>query len=213
MKTKIIAIAIVAIMAMPFIAHGQEADSIAVESKSELSFAEQPRNEITASIGVVSAFGGVFDFFKVVFEGVGNSIGNNYKTDTKFIGTYGLDYYYQVNKWFRPGAKIVYEGLTTTVRDSTNAIVNHYNTSTLSIMPSVQFSYLNKKHVKLYSGIDIGLGTIFDDNKQSSGTSSTFCAFNLTVIGIRVGNNNIYGMVETNIGMDALIKGGFGVRF
>ncbi|MBQ2077941.1 MAG: hypothetical protein II471_10580, partial [Bacteroidales bacterium] len=75
MKTKIIAIAIVAIMAMPFIANGQEADSIAVESKSEVSFAEQPRNEITASIGVVSAFGGVFDFFKVVFEGVGNSIG------------------------------------------------------------------------------------------------------------------------------------------
>ena len=212
MKTKIIAIAIAAMLAMPFIANGQETDSIAVESKSEVSFAEQPRNEITASIGVISAFGGVFDFFKVVFEGVGNGLAGN-KTDTKFIGTYGVDYYYQVNKWFRPGAKVVYEGLTTTVRDSTNAILNHYNTSTLSIMPSVQFSYLNRKYVKLYSGIDLGVGTIFDDNKQGSGTSSTFCAFNLTVIGIRVGNENIYGMVETNIGMDALIKGGFGVRF
>ena len=179
---------------------------------STYDYKDAPRNEISASIGVVSAFGGVFDFFKVLIEGVGNGIAGN-KTDTKFIGTYGLDYYYQVNKWFRPGAKVVYEGLTTTIRDSTNAIVNHYNTSTLSVMASSQFSYLNKKHVKLYSGIDLGIGTIFDDNKKGSGTTSTFCAFNVTVIGIRVGNDNIFGLVETNIGMDALIKAGFGARF
>ena len=67
--------------------------------------------------------------------------------------------------------------------------------------------------MKLYSGIDLGVGTIFDDNKKGSGKPSVFFAFNVTPIGIRVGNDRIYGLVETNIGMDALIKGGFGIRF
>lgn len=212
MKTKIISIAVIAMMALPFVANGQENDSIVVETKSDLTLSSMPKNEISTSIGVVSAFGGVFDFFKVLVEGVGNGIAGN-KTGTKFIGTYGIDYYYQVNSWFRPGAKVVYEGLTTTIYDSTDVIINHYNTSTLSVMPSVQFSYFNKKHVKLYSGIDLGVGTIFDDNKKGSGKPSVFFAFNVTPIGIRVGNDRIYGLVETNIGMDALIKGGFGIRF
>ena len=38
-------------------------------------------------------------------------------------------------------------------------------------------------------------------------------AFNLTVIGVRAGNDKIFGVVEANIGMDALIKAGVGVRF
>ena len=207
MKTNVIIIAFAfsVLALMPYLALAQEQDTM-IESKSEVpyDYSLAPRNEISTSIGTVSAFGGIFDLFKVVIEGVGNGLSKNYRTDTKFIGTYGLDYYYQVNKWFRPGAKIVYEGLTTSIYDTTDALVNHYNTSTLSIMPSVQLSYLNRKYVKLYSGID---------NKQGSNTSSTFFAFNLTVLGVRVGNDRIFGVVETNIGMDALIKGGFGVRF
>lgn len=215
MKTKeiIIAFAISALTVMPFFAFGQEQDTV-VESKSQkFDYTSAPRNEISTSIGTVSAFGGIFDMFKVVIEGVANGLSKNYRTDTKFIGTYGLDYYYQVNSWCRPGAKVVYEGLTTSVYDTTNVLVNHYNTSTLSIMPSVQFSYLNRKYVKLYSGLDLGVAFIFDDNKQNSSVSSTLFAFNLTVLGVRVGNDRIFGVVETNIGMDALIKGGFGVRF
>lgn len=216
MKTNVIIIAFAfsVLALMPYLALAQEQDTM-IESKSEVpyDYSLAPRNEISTSIGTVSAFGGIFDLFKVVIEGVGNGLSKNYRTDTKFIGTYGLDYYYQVNKWFRPGAKIVYEGLTTSIYDTTDALVNHYNTSTLSIMPSVQLSYLNRKYVKLYSGIDLGVAVIFDDNKQGSNTSSTFFAFNLTVLGVRVGNDRIFGVVETNIGMDALIKGGFGVRF
>jgi len=215
MKTKVIAI-VAALMLTPIFALGQENDKYLeaeVPNNNSYDYSLAPRNEISTSIGTVSAFGGIFDMFKVIIEGVANSLGNNYRTDTKFIGTYGLDYYYQVNKWFRPGTKIVYEGLTTSIYDTTDALVNHYNTSTLSVMPSVQFSYLNRKYVKLYSGIDLGVAVIFDDNKQGSNTSSTFFAFNLTVLGVRVGNDRIFGVVETNIGMDALIKGGFGVRF
>ncbi|MBO7133932.1 MAG: hypothetical protein J6W06_07230 [Bacteroidales bacterium] len=218
MKAKVIAIAlaIFSMTVMPFVASGQEQDSITSKiymqepETSTYSFDMAPRNEISISAGTISGFGAFFDFFKVIFEGIGNGISKK-NTDTKFIGTYGIDYYYQVNPWFRPGAKFVYEGLKTTVSDSTG-IVNQYNTSTISLMASVQFTYLNKKYVKLYSGIDLGVTNISDNNKNSS-VSSTILGANITLIGIRVGNDYIFGVVETNIGMDALIKAGFGVRF
>jgi len=203
-------------LVLPFIAKGQEQDSTTSkiymqepETKA-YSFDMASRNEISVSVGTISGFGAVFDFFKVLIEGIGNSFSHK-GTDTKFIGTYGIDYYYQVNKWFRPGAKFVYEGLSTTVTDSTG-IVNKYYTSTISLMPSVQFTYLNKKYVKLYSGFDIGITNLSDTNKANS-NSSTILGLNITPIGIRVGNEHVFGVIETNIGMDALIKGGIGVRF
>jgi len=214
MKTKATITAIIFLMltALSLRTFGQEQVYMEADEGSSYSYLDAPRNEIGTSIGVVSAFGGLFDMFKLVFEGIGNSLGDN-KVDTRFIGTYGFDYYYQVNSWFRPGAKFVYEGLATSVYDSTDVLLNHYHTSTMSVMPSVEFSYLNKRYVKLYSGIDLGVGVIFDNNKKSSSTPSTFFAFNITPIGVRFGNENIYGMVETNIGVDAMIKAGFGARF
>ena len=218
MKTKLIAIiiAIAAMVAMPLITFGQEQDSVVSEVSTEKAYYNDDfnmhNNEISVSVGTISGFGAFFDFFKVLFEGIGNGLSKK-NTDTKFIGTYGIDYYYQVNPWFRPGAKFVYEGLTTTVTDTTGAVVNHYNTSTISFLASVQFSYLNRKYVKLYSGIDLGLTLIGDNNKQNSNPGNALFGFNLTVIGIRVGNDRIFGLVETNFGMDALIKAGLGVRF
>jgi len=219
MKTKVIviAMAIMALISMPLFVIGQEELSTTneiyltdQETDIYLSDDMSPRNEISVSAGTISGFGAVFDLFKVLIEGIGNSFSHR-GTDTKFIGTYGMDYYYQVNPWLRPGAKFVYEGLSTTITDSTG-VVNKYYTSTISVMPSVQFSYFNKKYVKLYSGFDIGVTNISDNNKNTS-NSSTILGLNLTLLGIRVGNEHIYGVVETNIGMDAILKAGLGVRF
>ena len=214
MKTKatLIILLVMTLTAMPFVSSGQDQDSVKnKQTDIYLSDITPNSNEISVSAGTVSGFGAVVDVLKIVIEGVGNGITHN-KADTKFVGTYGIDYYYQVNKWLRPGAKFIYEGLSTTISDSTGTVVNHYYTSTISFMPSVQFSYLNRKYVKMYSGIDLGLTVLFDNNKQNSNSQPLF-GFNITLVGIRVGNDRIYGLLETNIGMDALIKAGFGVRF
>lgn len=212
MKTKVVAIAFAILMAVPFVSYSQE-EPVTSAPKYYYDDETVHRNEISATIGTTSGAGTIIDLFKIVIEGVANSIGKNYKTDTKFIGTYGIDYYYQVNSWFRPGVKIGYEGLVTNVYDTTMNLVNHYHTSTVTVMPSVQFSYLNRKYVKLYSGIDIGFACFFDNNKNNTSPGTTIFAMNLTPIGIRVGNEWVYGLVETNIGFDAFIKAGIGVRF
>ena len=91
MKTNVIIIAFAfsVLALMPYLALAQEQDTM-IESKSEVTYdySLAPRNEISTSIGTVSAFGGIFDLFKVVIEGVGNGLSKNYRTDTKFNGTY-----------------------------------------------------------------------------------------------------------------------------
>ena len=212
MRTVIIAA--VFAMAVPCMAWGQEPQNIGTPGNPPFADSyRSPVSEVSVSVGIVSGFGCMYDFFKVLVEGVANAIGNHYKTETDFIGTYGLDYYAQVKSWLRPGVKVVYEGLCTKVWDTTNVLVNKYYTTTLSFMPSVQFSYLNRRHVKLYSGIDLGVTFLFDNNKQSSGNATTLFALNATPIGVRFGNDRMFGLVETNLGMDALVKAGFGMRF
>ncbi len=200
---------VLAVMMMPFRSWGQDTE-VRRDMPADNGGGE-PKNEISASVGIPSGFGTVFDLFKVIIEGTVNAIGGHQNTETNFIGTYGLDYHYQVNSWFRPGLKLVYEGLSTKVTDTNNLLVKQYYTTTLSIMPGVQFSYLNRKHVKLYSAVELGVTFLFDNNKPAY--STTLFAVNVTPFGLRAGNEKIFGMMETNLGMDALIKAGVGVRF
>ena len=106
----------------------------------------------------------------------------------------------------------------------------------ITAMLSMQFTYVNNDLVKLYSGIDLGAGyarwtlseiydkpipELNDDLKMikqirdacPNGSSNKFMpAFNITALGINVGTF-VYGMAELNIGMEAPVKIGFGVRF
>jgi hypothetical protein len=82
-------------------------------------------------------------------------------------------------------------------------------------MPSVRFTYLNRPWVRLYSGVDVGVG-YFIDNKdnvsESTRSGNFFFAFNVTPIGVNVGKK-FYGMFETNFGFDSVFKVGLGARF
>lgn len=207
MKSKILSIIAVILTIIPIASNGQEIEKV-----------EAPQNEISISAGTSSGFGSIVGIFKAIGEGIAGGIDKNKDYQTKLTGTYGIDYYYQVNSWFRVGGKAVYEGYNTKViNDTTGALIEKYNISFVSVMPSVQFSYLNKGLVKLYSGADIGASFIMIPDKKEDGTRYTSCqpifAFNIVPIGIRVGNEKVFGLVETNIGYDAFIKAGIGIRF
>ncbi len=205
MKTRISIIIVMALVIFPQFLFSQE---------SEME--NYPHNEISVSAGTPTGFGSFVGLFKAIGEGIAAGIGKS-EYHTKHTGTYGIDYYYQMNSWLRVGGKAVYEGYNTTVNDTLGVVVDKYNISFVSVMPSVQFSYLNKKLVKLYSGVDLGASFILCPDKKEDGTPYTSCqaifAFNIVPIGIRVGNDKVYGLVETNLGYDAFIKAGIGVRF
>ena len=80
-------------------------------------------------------------------------------------------------------------------------------------MPSVRFIYLNKPVVKLYAGIDIGINVMWDGKKAGENAyHQCLFAFDITPVGLMVGKK-WYGLLEANIGVDALLKIGVGYRF
>lgn len=169
-------------------------------------------NELAVSAGCISGMGSIFG----VVSGISDDIAsrNDYTQTTKHTGTYGLDYYHHFNKWLRIGGKFVYEGFNTRVtNDSTGNVVQKSNISLFTLMPSVQFSYLNKRCVKLYSGIDIGATFSLQNIDGAFTNQNCIFAINLTLIGIRVGNERIFGLAEANFGYDAFIKAGVGLKF
>ena len=88
-------------------------------------------------------------------------------------------------------------------------------------MPSVRFNYLNRPWVRLYSGLDLGVGYLFSgsssrskDGEEESGSKNNnfIFAFNVTAFGVNVGKK-FYGLFELNAGYDAIVKVGIGARF
>jgi hypothetical protein len=103
----------------------------------------------------------------------------------------------------------------------------------------MQFTYLNTRIVKLYSGLDIGLGIVLwnrsdmfdkdltaaalvnDDVKRIQELQKRYPngkevkwlpAGDITLLGLNVGTR-VYGLAEINLGLDALVKVGIGARF
>ncbi|MBR6116690.1 MAG: hypothetical protein IKP93_04355, partial [Paludibacteraceae bacterium] len=139
-----------------------------------------------------------------------------------FFGNYGLQYYCQMNRWCRIGAKANWEMDGYVVNNSSKADavrIGYTTNNTVSLVFSTQFTYLNRPKVQLYSGADVGAGlhimhTRYDDkSKPAEDNIVPLFAFNLTPIGVAFGSWPVYGYVETNLGYDALIKAGVGVHF
>ena len=184
---------------------------------------EDQRNSLSISAGYVSGF----FFSKLLVAWIGPAASHARKTD--YYGSYGLQYHYQVNSWCRVGAKFNWEGedydMWTGKKDDASAVKKGVTFGhALSLVASAQFTYLNREHVQLYSGLDAGVGTYISDVKYLPGHTDSdgnthpvnatwLPAFNLTPIGVAFGSWRVFGYVETNIGYEAFAKVGLGVHF
>lgn len=125
----------------------------------------------------------------------------------KSTGQIGVQYGYNALKWLRVGGRFSYLG----------SYYPGYEPYTHSCKVSgrVDFTYLNRRYVMLYSGVELGVGinynvykTSFDDNfiKPS-------LVVGVTPIGIQVGGSHVFGMAELGIGSIEIIRAGIGIRF
>ena len=215
----------------------QEVDSISTESAQTSEtiqpveylagdpapFYYQQRNSLSISAGYVSGF----FFSKLIIAWIGPAASHARKTD--YYGSYGLQYHYQVNSWCRVGAKFNWEGedydMWTGKKDDETAVKKGVTFGhTLSLVASAQFTYFNREHVQIYSGLDAGVGTYISDVKYLPGyedsdgnthpvNATWLPAFNITPIGVAFGSWRVFGFVETNIGYEAFAKAGLGVHF
>ncbi|MGM9806249.1 MAG: hypothetical protein ACI3Z7_07475 [Candidatus Aphodosoma sp.] len=135
------------------------------------------------------------------------------------LPTFSLSYYYAVKPWLHIGGELYYEGEYYIIRDR---VTNNYGgvagRTSLNILPTIRFQYFNRRIVGLYSGLSLGLHlNIESGNKLYDPTASnSYCtalpAFQLTAIGIRVGNR-IFGTAEIGVGNKGIATIGIGARF
>lgn len=154
--------------------------SLSIMAQNDYDWQSQ-RHFFSASIGTPS-MQGVIDF--------------DYGNGTS-IGSYTLQYGYNAIKWMRVGASVNYEGFASKIQTYHRAV----------FLARVDFTYLNRQFVKLYSGVGMGI------QYASVGDFPVRYAYNITPIGIHAGSDRIFALAELNLGATDFMRVGFGVHF
>ena len=147
---------------------------------------------------------------------------------------FSFDYHFRASKWFWLGittASGYYKGTVDYIEgvvpavDLPNVPVYswHEKEHQFVIMPEVRFSYLNRPHVTLYSGLSMGLlinrgncyrGTIPEElYHPGENHTSVFSAFQLTAFGVKAGAKHWFGSFELGAGIKGFVNLGLGYEF
>lgn len=181
--------------------------------------ASAQKSEVKISYGDALAF--------EVSEGIGNLFidafdGNH--SDTRGYGTFSAGYRYSVNR-FSFGADLSYIPFKTDVRLKGSMNVDYRSDDNyLVVLPTADYKYLERGYVKLYGSLGAGMvfghssykGKTVAGKKYVDGMSSnsqTAFAFQITPIGIRVGNDLIGGFAEIGFGMKSFVCAGLSITF
>jgi hypothetical protein len=160
---------------------------------------------------------------------------------------YALSTHFRVNKWFWVGVMVSYahiddieskrplmdnsqdHGVQPQETNTGPICIRRYNVFTL--MPELRFSYLNREHLTLYSGISIGITKFFgkftildiaeegpihpyfttDENSNSAPT--LFASAHVTLIGVKVGWKHLFASAELGAGFKGIGAVGIGYEF
>lgn len=163
------------------------------------------RHEISVSYGTIPTTDWIDFYSDVLVTGL---LGE--ATDFSSWGTINATYNFRLTKIIALGGTFTYShnknGASTEERFRAE---NTYFT----FLPNAKFNWVNKKYFTLYSRA--GLGISFRHAKYNSDGStdnSTLCAFQVSPIGIEVGNA-VAGFVEVGIGTSGILQGGIRCRF
>ena len=192
------------------------------------------RNEFR--LGVSDPFGlWLLKNEQVDFLTVGDFDASIIQENRHFTPVVSFDYHFRASKWFWLGLTTAYcyykgavdyvEGFVAAV-DLPNVPVYSWQEKEhqFVIMPEVRFSYLNRPHVTLYSGLAMGV-LINRGNCYRGGTvpenlyhpdenhTSAFAAFQLTAFGLKAGAKHWFGSFEAGFGIKGIVNLGVGYEF
>ncbi len=138
----------------------------------------------------------------------------------KVTPAFSLSYYYELKAWLQLGAVVGYAGLYEGVYDRPSGDYLAMSSRTaMTVMPSVNFVYLRRRYVSLYSGVSLGLTLGYTKNYElapeilAPKTWQCFPRTHFTFLGARFGGR-IYGVAELGFGAKgAYTNVGIGCRF
>ncbi|MDN3694610.1 hypothetical protein QWZ06_21225 [Chryseobacterium tructae] len=160
--------------------------------------------EIAASYGTPSVYGTAYDLGSAIV----GSLSDTKSPSSNGVAALGVMVYSKNMNW-RYGIDVTNEFFGKTESVSKQSIT--------SILPKVDYFWLRKNKLGLYSGGSIGVNFtsttyVNKNNKKENKDSSTGFGFNVVPIGLRYGGD-LSVFVETNIGMKGIAQAGVAYRF
>lgn len=174
--------------------------------------------------------------YTTFFDYGGERVGTT-STDYHFTPVVSLDYHYRAAKWFWIGLSTGYSFMKEKLYPGNVVSPDGFHWDCKEhhflIMPSLRFSYLNRPHVTLYSGLAVGV--LINRGNRYYGDLSTLpefapatwglvpaelpdhtsagSAFQLTAFGVKAGAKHWFGSFEAGVGIKGFVNLGVGYEF
>lgn len=173
-------------------------------------------------LGVSDPLG--FTYLRELFGSsiLGEPIDGISPTKQIFTPVFSMDYHYRASKWFWLGLTAGYNLYKEKGYGEPENLTWQYKEHHFLIMPSLRFSYLNRPHLTLYSGLSVGLyikhGREYRDDDClirpiTTDHNRVFSAFQLTAFGLKAGAKHWFGSFELGAGIKGFVNFGVGYEF
>ena len=141
----------------------------------------------------------------------------SYECRTNVTPLFSFSYHFRLRKWLWIGATQTFSDVYQNIISPEGDIETRLNEYAISTILDVRFSYLNRKHVTLYSGLGLGLmlkgyDSRYDGNYFSGGVTIT-SVYQLTAFGVKAGSGHWFGNLELGCGYKGFISGGVSYDF
>lgn len=151
----------------------------------------------------------------------------SYDSPEKISPVISGSYHYRVTPWFWVGLSMNYAHYTKNINvryawddPSAMRVEGTRSYHLLGIMPDIRFSYLNRPHVTLYSGLSVGVDLHIPGKYEGNETYKDYypdplfySAFQATLFGVKAGGSHWFGSFELGAGYKGIASLGVGYEF
>lgn len=172
--------------------------------------AQDCKNEI----GVFYGFASASNLLSIITSSISAAAGDQ----SSFWGPVGVEYYYHVSPVVGVGAVAAYAGCKA---EDKKTHQDDLTETFITVMPSVKFNWLRKKHFGLYSAASAGVlfcSVSCNDNAKAADPNAkdetvAVFMFQATAIGAEFGGEQLRGFVEAGIGEKGQLCAGLRYKF
>lgn len=184
------------------VAPTEEKKAASTATKDDFNWQEH-RHNLMVSLGAPSLL--AYPFTSLTF------LLTKGEAKTTFTGSVGVEYDYNALKWLRVGGRLGYQGIFVHGYESPQINKVHM----LTIGGRLDFTYLNRRKLRLYSGLELGASFCFSKSKTQDGNKLFIPWFDAGIIpfGLQAGGEHVYFMSELSIGTVECCRVGLGYRF
>lgn len=177
---------------------------------------QSPKHELAVSYGLITS-NQFIDVMKEVFTAV-FSFGTYDKANKHYLGSYHLTYKYAPIDQLLIGLTGSIDKSKGDLLDENDVVDGEYSTTYSTAIVSVDYRYLHREMVQLYSGVGAGISVIqdvgrdFATSTKEKGEASTYFNFQINLIGVRVGKA-LAGFAEFGVGSKGIVNAGISWQF